>query len=313
MTKIVPLEEITDAARHGVITIGNFDGVHKGHAVLIRQAKRMAHAFDGPVVAVAFDPHPAAILRPDQVPPTLTWLERRAELLGEHGTDFLVVIPTNKTFLNLSATEFFASLVQQQLAARGIVEGPNFFFGRNRGGDIQTLQSLCDEGGVELSIAQPSRDSDLMISSTRIRDLISAGNMNPAISLLGHPHRIRGKVAHGVGRGKKIGFPTANLHDIDVLVPSDGVYGGYAIVGDERHKAAIHIGPNPTFDDQPDLKIEIHLLDYNGDLYDRELMVDFITRVRDTRRFDSPEQLVSQLKRDIESIRISLFQSESKA
>lgn len=303
MTKLLRLREITDAVRRGVISIGNFDGVHRGHAVLIGAARRLADRLGGPVVAVAFDPHPAEILRPDRAPAKLTWLERRAELLGEHGADYLVIIPIGQAFLNLSATEFFVSLVRDKFASRGIVEGPNFFFGRGREGNSETLRSLCEQHDIVLSIAESSKDADAMISSTRVRELIRSGDIDAANGLMGHPHRLRGTVGHGAGRGKRIGFPTANLTDIDVLVPGIGVYGGHAMVDGNCHTAAIHIGPNPTFDDSGKRKVEVHLLDYNGDLYQRPLMVDVITRVRDIIRFDSPKKLVEQLNRDIASIR----------
>ncbi|TWU43898.1 Riboflavin kinase [Novipirellula aureliae] len=303
MTKLLRLSEITDAVRYGVISIGNFDGVHRGHAVLIGAARRLADRLHGPVVAVAFDPHPAEILRPDRAPAQLTWLERRAELLGEQGADFLVIIPIGQAFLNLSATEFFVSLVRDQFASKGIVEGPNFFFGRSRQGNIETLRSLCEQHSIELSVAESSKDAESMISSTRVRDFIRSGDIDAANGLMGHPHRLRGTVGHGAGRGKSIGFPTANLTDIDVLVPGVGVYGGHAIVDGNRHTAAIHIGPNPTFDDSEKRKVEVHLLDYNGDLYQRPMMVDVDTRVRDIVRFDSPEKLVEQLNKDISSIR----------
>ncbi|WP_146524279.1 riboflavin biosynthesis protein RibF [Novipirellula artificiosorum] len=317
MTKIVPLGEISDAVRRGVISIGNFDGVHKGHAVLLREARRVADRVGGPVVAVVLDPHPAAILRPNSIPEKLTWIERRAELLGHQGADFLVVIPIDPTFLNLSAAEFFRSIVVDGLTARGMAEGPNFFFGRDREGNIETLEKLCRKNKIELSIAHPSRDADLMISSTRIRERIAAGDIETASALLGHPHRIRGKVVHGAARGKTIGFPTANLSEIDVLIPAPGVYGGFANVdslsqGTQRFAAAIHIGPNPTFEDSDKGKVEIHLLDYTGDLYDQPLIVDFVIRVRDIARFDSQQQLVAQLNRDIKSIRNSLTPSERK-
>ncbi|GAA5506491.1 bifunctional riboflavin kinase/FAD synthetase [Novipirellula caenicola] len=311
MTKIIPLAEVTDAVRGGVISIGNFDGVHRGHAALIGKAREMANRIAGPVVAVVLDPHPAAILRPDRVPPKLTWIERRAELLSHLDTDFLIVVPTNQQFLNLSAADFFSSLIKRTLAAKGMVEGPNFFFGRGREGNIETLQALCDQSEIELAVADSSIDSDAMISSTRIRQQLEAGKIESAVHMLGHPHQIRGRVVRGDGRGAKIGFPTANLDEIDVLVPAVGVYGGYAIHDGQRYQAAIHIGPNPTFNNRSERKVEVHLMDYTGDLYDQTLLVDFVSRVRDIARFDSAEALVAQLQMDIASVRSSLGKPEN--
>jgi riboflavin kinase/FMN adenylyltransferase len=315
VTEIVPLEKVTldavapgrrpehQAIRGGVITIGNFDGVHLGHAALLQEVRRIADRLGGPAVAVILDPHPATILRPDRAPVRLTWIERRAERMATLGIDKLVVCPTTQPFLRLTAEQFFVSLVREQLAAKAIVEGPNFFFGRNRGGDVATLDSLCQQSGIELRIVEPSRYGGQMVSSTRIRQLLEQGDVGEAAKLLDTPYRIRGTVVSGERRGRAIGFPTANLSQIDVLIPGPGVYGGDVIVDGTARTAAIHIGPNPTFDCDGSLKVEIHLLDYDGDLYGRQLLVDLVFRVRDIARFDSVENLVGQLNQDVETIR----------
>ncbi len=310
VTQLVPLARITASVRGGAVSIGNFDGVHVGHAALLRRVRRMADRVGGPAVAVAFDPHPAAVLRPEAAPAKLTWLERRAELLAPHGIDFLVVCEVTAEFLRMSAARFFDDLIVGRLAARGIVEGPNFYFGRDRQGDVTLLKTLCERQGVELEIADPTPapndNGHPMVSSTRIRKLVARGEIEVANRSLGHPHRIRGRVVTGDRRGREIGFPTANLADVDVLLPAPGVYGGTAIVSDgARHPAAIHLGPRPTFD-APDTeapKVEVHLLDYSGDLYGQRLQVDLLTQVRDIARFDSAEQLVEQLQRDVLAIR----------
>jgi riboflavin kinase/FMN adenylyltransferase len=289
-----------------VITIGNFDGVHLGHAALLGQVRQLANEMGGPAVAIVLDPHPAAILRPTKVPASLTWIERRAELMDPLGIDALVVCQTTVEFLKLTAAEFFQSLVIGRLGAAAIVEGPNFFFGRDRGGDIEVLKELCRANEIDLRIVQPISVADQMISSTRIRSLLETGNVEEAARLLGGPHRLRGTVVSGARRGRQIGFPTANLTDIDVVVPAPGVYAGIATVNGNSCQAAVHIGPNPTFDNDGAVKVEVHLLDYDGDLYGQLLQVDFITHVRDIARFDSADRLVQQLDRDIKTIRSSL-------
>lgn len=306
MTQIVSLSEVSDSNRGGVISIGNFDGVHRGHAALLSEVRRLADQLAGPAVAVVLDPHPASILRPQQTPARLTWIERRAELMSPLGIDFLVVCETTREFLRLSAQTFFESLVVRQLAAGAMVEGPNFFFGRDRGGDVPLLRSLCEQAGVKLSIAAPAAANNEMISSTRIRRLLSAGNIVDATNLLGSCYRIRGRVIAGAKRGRAIGFPTANLSEMDVVIPAAGVYGGFAMVEEKRYPAAIHIGPTPTFQDDGTSTIEVHLLDFTGDLYGTLLQVDFVDRVREIARFDSADQLAKQLARDIESIRSRL-------
>ncbi len=292
--------------RGGVITIGNFDGVHLGHAALLGQVRQLANEMGVPAVAIVLDPHPAAILRPTKVPARLTWIERRAELMDPLGIDALVVCQTTVEFLKLTAAEFFQSLVIGRLGAAAMVEGPNFFFGRDRGGDIEVLKELCRSNAVDLRIVQPISVADQMISSTRIRSLLETGKVEEAARLLGAPHRLRGTVVSGARRGRQIGFPTANLTDIDVVVPAAGVYAGIATVNGNSCQAAVHIGPNPTFENDGAVKVEVHLLDYDGDLYGQLLQVDFITHVRDIARFDSADRLVQQLDRDIKTIRSSL-------
>lgn len=289
-----------------MITIGNFDGVHLGHAALLSNVSALAKRLDGPAVAVVLDPHPATILRPEAAPLRLTWIERRAELMEQLGIDALVVCQTTAEFLSLTADEFFHALVIGRLQARAVIEGPNFYFGRDRGGDVAVLKSLCEAASVDLQIVPPASIDGQMISSTRIREQLGQGQVEEAARLLGNPQRIRGKVARGAGRGRQIGFPTANLTNIDVVAPAAGVYGGTALVNGLRFPAAIHIGPNPTFESDGATKVEVHLLDFDGDLYDQVLLVDFVTRVRDIARFDSADRLIQQLEQDISIIRSQL-------
>jgi riboflavin kinase/FMN adenylyltransferase len=302
---------ILDSIQGGVVTIGNFDGVHLGHAALLSEVRRFATELGGPAVAVVLDPHPASILRPERAPKRLTWIERRAELMHALGIDALVVCETTPTFLNMTAAEFFDTLVVGRLRARAMIEGPNFFFGRDRGGDVALLKELCGTNQLDLRIVEPTNVDAEMISSTRIRGLLESGKVEPAARLLGIPHRIRGTVAEGAQRGRQIGFPTANLTDIDVVVPGPGVYGGIATLERDRggklsYDAAIHIGPSPTFESDGETKVEIHLLDYGGNLYGQVLLVDFMIHVRDIARFDSAERLVEQLDQDIHTIRSGL-------
>ncbi len=291
------------AARNGVITIGNFDGVHRGHATLLREVKTLADQLGGPAVAVILDPHPASILRPEAAPQRLSWIERRAEKMESLGIDCLVVCETTWEFLRMTADQFFDSLVVERLAARAMVEGPNFFFGRDRGGDVKRLEVLCHEQNLRLRIVDASQAEGQMISSTRIRGLLNDGRVEEAADLLEGPHRIRGIVVQGDQRGRNIGFPTANLDQIDVVVPAPGVYGGVAASGGRIFDAAIHIGPNPTFEPSGSSKVEIHLLDFEGDLYGEELTVDFMFKLRDIARFDSAEILIEQLRQDVGLVR----------
>jgi len=271
----------------------------------------MATSLGGPAVAVTFDPSPAAILRPGGIPPQLTTIERRTQLLKQCGVDQVMVCKTDRNLLNQTPEEFFARLVIGELAALGMVEGPNFFFGRNRAGDTTLLSKLCMERGIELEVVEPQSDSASIISSTRVRELLVDGNVDEANRLLTAPYRLKGTVVHGAARGRWIGFPTANLSNVATLVPGPGVYGCRVLLGDGQSiAAATHIGPNPTFGDDG-VKIEVHLLDFERDLYGAELEVDFIARVRGVIKFDSSADLIQQLKRDIAEIRTRLS-SEAK-
>ncbi|MDG2221335.1 MAG: riboflavin biosynthesis protein RibF [Rubripirellula sp.] len=294
------------AARNGVITIGNFDGVHRGHATLLHEVRTLADQLGGPAVAVILDPHPVSILRPEAAPQRLSWIERRAEKMDSLGIDCLVVCETTREFLRMTADQFFDSLVVERLAAKAMVEGPNFFFGRDRGGDVRRLGALCQEQDLRLRIVDATQTEGQMISSTRIRGLLIEGRVEEAADLLEGPHRIRGTVVQGDQRGRSIGFPTANLDQIDVVVPAAGVYGGVATAAGQTHYAAIHIGPNLTFEPSGSSKVEIHLLDFEGDLYGDELQVDFMFKLRDIARFDSAEVLVRQLRQDVDLIRDGL-------
>jgi riboflavin kinase/FMN adenylyltransferase len=296
------LDRLPDGFRGGAISIGNFDGVHVGHARIIERLVAMARRIGGPAVVFTFDPHPARILRPEAAPVPLCWAERNAELLGALGVAAVVAYPTNRAFLQIEAQQFFEQIVRGQLAAHGMVEGPNFFFGHNRAGTIEVLRDYCARAAVELETVEPVLLGGQPISSSRIRALIVQGLVDEARELLSRPHRIRGLVVRGRGRGRQIGFPTANLEQIDTLLPGEGIYAGLGWVGKAQYAAAISIGSNPTFG-EGGLKVEVFLLDFAGDLYDQTIQVDFLSRLRNIKRFGSAEELVVQMLRDVEQTR----------
>jgi riboflavin kinase / FMN adenylyltransferase len=296
------LNALPATARHGAVTIGNFDGVHRGHVAIIKQLLAKAAAVNGPAIVFTFDPHPVRLLRPEQCPPPLTWTERKAELLAAQGVDWIVAYPTDEALLELSAAAFFDKIIIQALAAKALVEGPNFFFGHNREGTIEKLGELAGKAGISVSIVEPVVADGAVVSSSRVRDLIRGGKIQEANAMLSSPYRIRGMVMHGAGRGAKIGFPTANLSGVDTLLPALGVYAGQAWIGPSQYAAAINLGPSPTFGDAV-VRVEVHLLDYHEPLYGQPLEVDFLARLRDIRPFDSPAALVDQVRRDVEEVR----------
>lgn len=292
------LHDLPTEVRRGAVAIGNFDGVHQGHARIVERLKALAEQVAGPAVVFTFDPHPIQILRPELAPPPLTQIERKAELLGELGVDAVIACPTDRSILDLTAHEFFEEVIVRDLAAQALVEGPNFGFGRNRGGDIRLLEQLCKARGIALEIAEPLRVSDDYISSSRVRALIQAGKVAQAAQLLTRPYRSQGVVVSGERRGSTLGFPTANLGDIRTLLPAIGVYAGRAYVDGSSWATAINVGPNPTFGEQA-FKIEVHLIGFSGDLYGRTIEVEWLERLRDTRPFPSVEALKDQLRQDI--------------
>lgn len=296
------LDNLPADLRHGAVTIGNFDGVHRGHARLVERLLAKAREVGGPALVFTFDPHPVRLLRPESAPQPLTWTDRKAALLDELGVTAVIAYPTDEVLLELAPEAFFERIVQQKLAARAMVEGPNFFFGRGRAGTIQTLAELCAKANMLLEIVPPVVIGGEIVSSSRVRQAVAAGDVDLARELLTRPYRVRGMVTHGAGRGTKIGFPTANLAAIDTLLPAHGVYAARAITPVGNWPAAVNIGPNPTFG-EPALKVEVHLIGFQGPLYGQPLEVDFLSRLRSVRPFGSVEELKTQLAHDVEAAR----------
>ena len=285
----------------GAVTIGNFDGVHRGHAALLAEVRKQARAVHGPALAVTFDPHPLQLLRPESFEPVLTARAQRAELLQRCGADHVIFLKTTPALLQLSAAEFFEQVVRKRLAARAIVEGRNFGFGRNREGNIETLAGLCAGAGVRLTIVAPVLFDGRPVSSSRVRQALLRGAVGEAADMLDCPYRLTGTVGTGQRRGRKIGFPTANLEGIETLIPKDGVYAVRAWLGERSWPAAVNVGPNPTFGEII-RKVEAHLIGFEGELLGDLLTIDFVERLRDTQRFASVPDLVAQLRRDVERV-----------
>lgn len=302
MRRIVSLDSLEPALQHGALTIGNFDGVHRGHARILQRVRKWADKVQGPAVVITFDPHPVRLLRPESAPVPLTWYDRKASLLEEWGIDALVAIPTNLDLLALSPWQFFEQMMVKLFSARALVEGPNFYFGKGRAGNVELLSELCRASQIQFEIVPPLEHSGELISSSRIRDALRHGDVGLAAEMLTHPYRIRGLVVHGDRRGTTLGFPTANLDGIDTLVPAVGVYAGIGHLDSQRHPAAIHIGHAPTFG-QNQRRVEVHLLGFSGNLYGSPLEVEFHARLREVVSFPSRDALQGQLRLDIEQTR----------
>ncbi len=284
----------------GAVSIGNFDGVHRGHARIITRLIERARDVGGPAVVLTFEPHPARLLRPEAVPPPLTWVERKAELLAELGVDRVIALPTNIELLSLTARQFFDRIIAGELRARALVEGPNFYFGHNREGDVQVLRSFASQAAMTVDVVPPMDAGGAMISSSRIRESIAEGDVDAARAMLTAPYRIRGLVTHGAGRGRSLGFPTANLDGIDTLLPAHGVYAGVARLAGGSWATAVNLGPNPTFGEHA-TKVEAHLVGRDEPLYGEVLEIDFLSRLRSIRTFDNAVALQQQVASDIEA------------
>jgi riboflavin kinase/FMN adenylyltransferase len=283
--------------RAGALAVGNFDGVHLGHAALLAALRDQARKVSGPAVALTFDPHPLELLRPGQALPLLTTVPDRCRLLQELGADEVVVLHTTADLLGLTAAAFFTRVIQERFAARALVEGVNFGFGRNREGNVATLERLCATAGMPLTVVPPVLLDATEVSSSGVRAALQRGAVDEAARLLGRPYRLHGTVGTGQRRGHALGFPTANLGPIQTLVPGDGVYAVRVEYRGTLWPGAANVGSNPTFG-ETQRKVEVHLIGFQGDLYGESLAVDFLRRLRATRPFASVAALVEQLRRD---------------
>ncbi len=291
-------DSLPEHLKHCAASVGNFDGVHRGHAEVVRRLR----AYGIPTVVFTFSPHPRQILHPENAPDLLTWTERKVELLQMLGVDEIIVCPAAQ-ILSWSAETFFERVVVELLDAKVLVEGPNFHFGNRRGGDTLLLGTLCRADGRTLEIVESLEElHGEPVSSSRIREHIQHGEITEANALLTAPYRIRGTVIHGLARGRTMGFPTANLGNIETLLPSDGVYACRAFLpGHAPCPAAVHIGPNVTFHESS-RKVEVHLLDFHDSLYDEQIQLEFIARMRGLIPFENSEELKTQISRDVQNV-----------
>ena len=281
-----------------VVTIGNFDGVHLGHRTLIARARAEADRLGVDLVAVTFDPHPMAVLRPEHAPATLTGVETRCALLAECGVDDVLVLPFSREIAAWTPEEFVARVLITGLHARAVVVGANFRFGNKAAGDVAFLAAHAgfEVIGVELD------GGPQVWSSTYVRTCLATGDVEGAAEALGRPYGVRGVVARGDRRGRELGFPTANVPVAGYAVPADGVYAGWLRRLDtgERFPAAISVGTNPTFEGERERRVEAYVLDRTDlELYDVEVEVSFVARLRGMVRFDGVDALIAEMSNDV--------------
>jgi riboflavin kinase / FMN adenylyltransferase len=285
-----------------VVVIGNFDGVHRGHQAVLRQARALADARGLRCVVLTFDPHPTEVLGRGS-PPQLTTLATRIELLRSYGASDVRVEPFTTELASWSPAQFANDLLAGRLQTRVVVVGENFRFGHKRAGDFETLRELGAACGFEAVAAEVAGDEEGPFSSTRVRDAVAAGDVDRAAHVLGRPHSLRGVVEHGDARGRTIGFPTANLGEVKEMLPAHGVY-AMRLSGTSQG-GVMNIGVRPTVGGMS-LRIEAHLFDFEGDLYGKELRVDLITRLRGEQKFAGMDELRAQIARDAEAARKAL-------
>ncbi|CAG6397297.1 bifunctional riboflavin kinase/FAD synthetase [Streptomyces cocklensis] len=291
-----------------VVTIGSYDGVHRGHQLIMGRAVERARETGLPSVVVTFDPHPSEVVRPGSHPPLLSAHHHRAELVSALGVDALLIIPFTSEFSRLSPSEFVRTVLVDGLHAKYVVEGPNFRFGHRAAGDVDVLSALGLKYDYELEVVDlfmsGAAGGGEPFSSSLTRRLISAGDVEGAAEVLGRPHRVEGVVVRGAQRGRDLGYPTANVETLPhTAIPADGVYAGWLHVGDEAMPAAISVGTNPTFDGTA-RTVEAYAIDrVDLDLYGLHVAVDFLTYLRGMEKFDTIDALLERMADDVKRAR----------
>jgi riboflavin kinase/FMN adenylyltransferase len=286
-----------------VVTIGSYDGVHRGHQLILSRAVERARELGIPSVVVTFDPHPAEVVRPGSHPPLLAPHPRRAELLAGLGVDAVLVLPFTQEFSRLSPAEFVVKVLVEKLHARSVVEGPNFRFGHRAAGTVATLAELGETYGFDVLVIdlveRGAAGSGEAFSSSLARRLVAEGDVAGAAEVLGRPHRVEGTVVPGAQRGRELGIPTANLDVVPhSAIPADGVYAGWLTAGGERMPAVISVGTNPHFHGTR-LSVEAHVLDRTDlELYGEHVAVDFHAYLRGQETFDTLDDFLAQLAED---------------
>lgn len=305
-------DQIGGLEKGSCVTIGNFDGVHIGHQRLIARVRDLAAGFGLPSVVITFEPHPLRFFTGKKTPPFITLYEQRSELIRALGIDHLLCLEFNQELASMSPEDFVRRILVEGLHVRELVIGYDYAFGKGRGGNYSLLTRLGQQWGFGVEQLEPVMVDQAIVSSTRIRDLVEAGDVWAAKPLLGRFYRVSGTVVHGQNRGGRLlGFPTANMHLVDELFPKTGVYCCWAELDGELHQAVANIGYNPTFGNDV-LSVEVHIMDLNEDLYGRALKVHFVQRLRGERKFSGLDELKAQIGKDITLARTILALPEAR-
>ncbi len=311
MIVVTRIEDIHDALTGTCLTIGNFDGVHMGHAKLLQRVRDRAAAASLVSVALTFDPHPRRVLLGQAAPPAITSTEHKLECIEANGVQVAVVLPFTRELAGREPEDFVREVLVEGLSLKYLVIGYDYAFGRGRKGNFELLSALGQKYGFGVERLDPVIINGAVVSSTRIRDMVQAGEVWEARPLLGRFHQIRGIVVHGQKRGRKLGFPTANLALRDELVPLPGVYAVWVEVDGVIRAGVANIGRNPTFGEN-EMSVEAHILDFKGKIYDRPIRVHFVQRIRAEKKFSGPDELSARIREDIGLARMILAAPDAR-
>jgi riboflavin kinase/FMN adenylyltransferase len=312
MRTLYPLQDSPETLQDTVVAIGVFDGVHRGHQEILKQTVREARSQGLTPVALTFDIHPTELFAPHQSPPYIASLPQRVGLMGAFGggIEAVAVVRFDRDFANLSPEAFVTEVLEGALGARHVLVGADFCYGTRRSGSVTTLLRDGARNGFAVTVVPPILIGGERVSSTQIRGLVAGGDLPAALGLLGHPFVVQGVVGHGKRLGRTLGYPTANLVPTQPgqLLPGSGIYAAYARLADGRTlRAAVSVGTNPTTDSDGGRKIEAFLMDgFTGDLYDQPFELDFREKIRDERKFDDLDSLITQMGQDVQQITAQL-------
>lgn len=298
---------IVDPIHYPVMAIGNFDGVHVGHQTLFRKTAELAMEYGGTPVAFTFEPHPLKIIAPGKMPPLLTHFKKKMELIGFFGIDLIICADFTRQFADQQPRDFSKNILFEKIGVKEVVVGFDYAFGRGREGTIPYLKKMGEEFGFRVHVVEPFKLNGQTVSSSHVRELIEAGQMEVASQFLGRNYSIVGPVISGYKTGQTIGFPTANIDTSKVQIPATGVYAVRVIYENKSYDAVANIGFNPTFH-RDRLSVEVHIFDFTQVIYGHEIEVQFVTRIRSEIAFKSADDLVVQIKQDIEKTKQVLEQ-----
>ena len=303
MRLIQDLNQLTEPLKNPVLTIGNFDGVHKAHLALFEKVKERAKEIGGESAVMTFDPHPVKVMRPENAPPLITPIHQKIKLIEQSGVDVIFCLPFTKEFSQTTAREFVENILVRKIGIKELVVGYDYSFGKGREGNIELLKELGNHFNYRVHVVGPVKIGETLVSSTSIRNLVMEGRLDEARILLGRHYEVAGTVIKGKNRGARLlGFPTANLKLIDELTPKMGVYAVYVLFNGDAYQGVTNIGYNPTFGNGA-FSVETHLLDFEGDLLGKTIRVQFIARLRDEKTFENAEALAEQIQKDIDAAR----------